>query len=71
MAHATVACTYDKSMLSTHCDDRPVDDRQQRHHYVLDVLKCFSLRKQIQWAGKRMTDKDKEGKKRQRWVKVC
>lgn len=28
MAHAKVAFTYDKCMLSTHCDDCPVDDPQ-------------------------------------------
>lgn len=40
-----VACTYNESMLTTHCDDCPVDDPQQRHHNVLNVFKGFPLRK--------------------------
>lgn len=39
------ACTHDEGVLSTHRDDCAVDDSQQRHHDVLDVLKRFPLRK--------------------------
>lgn len=40
-----VAFTYDESMFSTHCDDCLVDDPKQRYHNVLNMLKCFPLKK--------------------------
>lgn len=59
-------CTYNQSMLSAHCDDRAVDDPQQRHHDVLDMLECFSLRqtkpeyRRTAKRWKRRRDKEKQ-----------
>lgn len=39
-----LGCTHNQGMLATHCDDCPVDDPQQRHHDILNVLKGFPLR---------------------------
>ena len=35
--------THNQGVLTAHRDDCLVDDPQQRHDDVLDVLECFSL----------------------------
>lgn len=41
--NSCIECTHNEGVFPTHDDHSPVDDREQRHHNVLDVLEGFSL----------------------------
>lgn len=53
-------------MLSAHCDDCPVDDPQQRHHNVLDMLKGFSLT-EINAENRMTKEEEKKKSGKERW----